>query len=68
VKIAVVPADDAGAVFVAEVDLPLRDHRRFSLGRPLPSLPFLVGRKIIILRRRGELRQPRSMPLSAASI
>ncbi len=27
VKVAVVPADDAGAVFVAEVDLALRDHR-----------------------------------------
>ena len=63
VEIAVVPADDAGAVFVAEVDLPLGDHCRFSLGLPLPSPPFLVGCKIIISRRRGE---PSSAALDAA--
>src|ERR1700722_12135222 len=67
-EIAVVPADDAGAVFVAEVDLPLGDHCLDSLGLPLPSPPFLIGRKIIILRRRSEPSQPASMLRTAASI
>jgi hypothetical protein len=40
VEIAVVPSDDAGAIFVAKVDLPLADHRLLS---PQPSLPRLFA-------------------------
>src|ERR1700732_523272 len=67
VEVAVVPADDAGPVFVAKVNLPLRDHRRRSLRLLLPRPPFLARAETIIVASTSEPHQPPSILRTAAS-
>src|SRR6202047_3459865 len=67
VEVAVVPADDTGPVFVAEIDLPLRDHCLRSIGLLLPRPPFLASPETIIAVRTSEPHQPPSIPRTAAS-